>query len=714
MTAGTWGSWNYIWHTGNFTKATIEDLLTGSITSHTHDYSVSTHNHDLVYLGISANAVSATKLATARAINGVNFDGSAPITVTANTPNTLTRSTGLTGSNFNGSAATTWAIDASYASFTNYYTKTDINAFGIGLTTTNNVASFDNQSLAGGLYSSETTTTGSAMGGSSGSLINVRSAVSGGAVAQLWMAANNNLDDRIFIRHCTNAGVFTSWKEFYHTGNFSPANYLPLIGGTLSGDLTVGATNRTANTIIKALAGDAYNAGFEAHGSNQGTGYVYVGQSSQYGGGMFYNGDLTPSFATGEGVDRISFYRTDNFTKTTVFSYGYGSNDVSFRGNIAYNGVLINDSITSDVPQAASRSPGTKIVLYPQTSSTEYALGVESSNIWYSVPGGCGFKWYTSSVNTMSLNGAGVLGIGVTPSSAWSSTYKVLQIGHAGALWSHGSGGNHIWLTSGLYYDGAWRQLGSNSSGSYIQQVGGVTSFNSTVGTGAGTVITPTTNMEISSTGVTIPAALTVGATTKSSKYTMNTSVGVCTVAESYSSAGVNYVQIGGAASSEVSYVTNISARSSGNAYDTTCISCYGSSIYTLANGRINLYQPTYALASFIFYNDCRPVYTANSVIINNDEALSFTTNLTVLSPRYKVKAAGTGSATATRIRLNVAGYDGQEVIITRVSIPAITLSYIEYGVIADWANTVIVYNLTGLNSARFIYDSTLGGWTLC
>jgi len=45
MTAGTWGSWNYIWHTGNFTKATIEDLLTGSITSHTHDYSLSTHVH---------------------------------------------------------------------------------------------------------------------------------------------------------------------------------------------------------------------------------------------------------------------------------------------------------------------------------------------------------------------------------------------------------------------------------------------------------------------------------------------------------------------------------------------------------------------------------------------------------------------------------------------------------------------------------------------
>ena len=41
-----------------------------------------------------------------------HFNGSANITVTANTTNTLTRGTYLTGSNFNGSAATTWAVDA--------------------------------------------------------------------------------------------------------------------------------------------------------------------------------------------------------------------------------------------------------------------------------------------------------------------------------------------------------------------------------------------------------------------------------------------------------------------------------------------------------------------------------------------------------------------------------------------------------------------------
>lgn len=58
------------------------------------------------------NASTASKLATTRTINGVNFDGSSDITVTATTPNSLIRGTYLTGSNFNGSLSTTWSVDA--------------------------------------------------------------------------------------------------------------------------------------------------------------------------------------------------------------------------------------------------------------------------------------------------------------------------------------------------------------------------------------------------------------------------------------------------------------------------------------------------------------------------------------------------------------------------------------------------------------------------
>lgn len=59
----------------------------------------------------SGNAATATTLQTARTINGVSFNGSANITVTANTPNSLTFNNGgsgaASGTTFNGGAAQT-------------------------------------------------------------------------------------------------------------------------------------------------------------------------------------------------------------------------------------------------------------------------------------------------------------------------------------------------------------------------------------------------------------------------------------------------------------------------------------------------------------------------------------------------------------------------------------------------------------------------------
>lgn len=58
---------------------------------------------------ITGNAGSATKLETARNINGVAFDGTAAISV--NLVNSLNIGSYLTGANFNGNTATTWAVD---------------------------------------------------------------------------------------------------------------------------------------------------------------------------------------------------------------------------------------------------------------------------------------------------------------------------------------------------------------------------------------------------------------------------------------------------------------------------------------------------------------------------------------------------------------------------------------------------------------------------
>ena len=68
-----------------------------------------------VYGALKGNADTATKLFTARTINGVSFDGSQNITISAQAANALTIGSGLSGASYNGSAAVTIAIDSTVA-----------------------------------------------------------------------------------------------------------------------------------------------------------------------------------------------------------------------------------------------------------------------------------------------------------------------------------------------------------------------------------------------------------------------------------------------------------------------------------------------------------------------------------------------------------------------------------------------------------------------
>jgi len=92
--------------TGNVT-GNVTGNLTGNVTGNCSGTSGST----------TGNAATATKLATARNINGVAFDGTAAITITAATPQVLTAGTYLTSTGtFDGSTARTFAVDATSAS----------------------------------------------------------------------------------------------------------------------------------------------------------------------------------------------------------------------------------------------------------------------------------------------------------------------------------------------------------------------------------------------------------------------------------------------------------------------------------------------------------------------------------------------------------------------------------------------------------------------
>lgn len=75
-----------------------------------------TLNSNVFFKGIlNGNAATATALDNIRLINGVGFDGTKDITITANTSNKLEAGTYLVGNDFDGSSTTVWSVDASSA-----------------------------------------------------------------------------------------------------------------------------------------------------------------------------------------------------------------------------------------------------------------------------------------------------------------------------------------------------------------------------------------------------------------------------------------------------------------------------------------------------------------------------------------------------------------------------------------------------------------------
>ena len=65
-----------------------------------------------VSAALKGNADTATRFQTARTINGIVYDGTNNITITASTTGSLIRGDYIIGSNFDGSATGTWSVDA--------------------------------------------------------------------------------------------------------------------------------------------------------------------------------------------------------------------------------------------------------------------------------------------------------------------------------------------------------------------------------------------------------------------------------------------------------------------------------------------------------------------------------------------------------------------------------------------------------------------------
>jgi hypothetical protein len=133
--------------------------------------------------------------------------------------------------------------------------------------------------------------------------------------------------------------------------------------------------------------------------------------------------------------------------------------------------------------------------VYPQlrlvyTGVNTYDIGVTS--------GGVLALNHTSTTNGLVLDSSGNVGVGVTP-SAWSSSYKVLDIAGGGGITSLSNG---LYLASNGYENGGWKKKGAGYA-NLLLNVSGEYRFNtSTAGGGvAGDAITFTQAMTLDASG---------------------------------------------------------------------------------------------------------------------------------------------------------------------------------------------------------------------
>lgn len=103
------------------------------------------------------------------------------------------------------------------------------------------------------------------------------------------------------------------------------------VSGAITGNTTFGSITQEG-CLMSVLSKDTHVAELRLHGNGGGTGRIFVGQNSTYGGGIQYAGDNTPSSPIG-GADEIVFYRRSADSDTWVMKYGYNENHVQFNSS---------------------------------------------------------------------------------------------------------------------------------------------------------------------------------------------------------------------------------------------------------------------------------------------------------------------------------------------------------------------------------------------
>ena len=107
---------------------------------------------------------------------------------------------------------------------------------------------------------------------------------------------------------------------------------------------------------------------------------------------------LAGSYLTAEADTLDSVTDRDATTTNAITVGGLTSNgDINLGAN-----QLVYTQTNVSAPSTTDQHAGSRIVLYPLSSGSHYAIGIESGHMWFNTDGG--FKWYNDSVLAMHLD----------------------------------------------------------------------------------------------------------------------------------------------------------------------------------------------------------------------------------------------------------------------------------------------------------------------
>ena len=228
-----------------------------------------------------------------------------------------------------------------------------------------------------------------------------------------------------------------------------------LIVNNSTGNIEVRAAN--AATVITVLPGTmalctsidltagngaaGWNAEFVGFSSATGTGSVVLSAGPTFtgtlnAGTLAVGNTTTTGFANVTGTIQGGSSLTIAGAASGITTLAAGNTTISGFANVI-SGLSLSNGTSNfvtwstagvDGPSINTRSPGTKLLLYPalSVSQTDYAMGISPATMWSTVPQNdesFKFKWYGADIEVASLSGAGNFKI-----SGYANVSSTLQV----------------------------------------------------------------------------------------------------------------------------------------------------------------------------------------------------------------------------------------------------------------------------------------------